>query len=356
MKISKKSIILSFVSWLVCIILFFLITAYTVGVRGELYNETSNFIAYACIGILALGVLSFITGVFFLVLYKLNGNQQKLSLIKTFIGLAIMPLAPFYLFLSSIKGLLTKKDSVSSRLAFLAASVFTIPIWLFGYFLCYKTIQEFTGLGYDFIEVRDSSSMSPSIPAGSGYKSYRYKNIWHKLDQSNIYQFQRGDIVSFSNQKSKELIATHGLDNFNFFKRIIALPGEEVMIAGGLLFVNGKPLEEPYTLEENNTFTGDIIDEDGIVIWQAFFQECEKVIVPENSLFVLGDNRAHSDDSRIIGFVNFDDVVGYLHINEQKEEYCHGSNCFKHDKEWREVSEFEESGIERILKQCDNLI
>jgi hypothetical protein len=95
-----------------------------------------------------------------------------------------------------------------------------------------------------------------------------------------------------------------------------------------------------------------ICDEEGNLIWESFIQECETLVVPDNSLFVLGDNRAQSDDSRWIGFVPFDDVIGYLPFDEQREEYCHGANCFKHDEKWRELEGFDEEKIQLILDGC----
>lgn len=77
-------------------------------------------------------------------------------------------------------------------------------------------------------------------------------------------------------------------------KRVIGLPGDTVEVVAGILFVNGEPLDE-------RDYWNDYIED-----------TTAPVTVPENSLFVVGDNRNHSDDSRIrsIGCIPYERVVG----------------------------------------------
>ncbi|HEX9235483.1 MAG TPA: signal peptidase I [Actinomycetota bacterium] len=78
-------------------------------------------------------------------------------------------------------------------------------------------------------------------------------------------------------------------------KRVIGLPGDTVQIDRCVVYVDGKPLGEPYVSASNDRL------------------ECRygPVHVPPRSLFVLGDNRDHSADSRFgLGFIPFDKVVG----------------------------------------------
>lgn len=83
------------------------------------------------------------------------------------------------------------------------------------------------------------------------------------------YDVQRGDIVVFFHE------------NDEYVKRIIGLPGEQISFIDGKVFVNGSLLDEPYIEEDMKTYSSEV------------FQ------VPENSYFVLGDNRdAGSNDSR----------------------------------------------------------
>ncbi len=92
----------------------------------------------------------------------------------------------------------------------------------------------------------------------------------------------RGDVVvfRFPNQPERD-----------FIKRVIGLPGDQVEIKDGLVFVNGHALDEPYELERPTHDYG-------------------PVVVPEGQYFVLGDNRNNSYDSRSWGFVPEDDIVG----------------------------------------------
>jgi len=92
---------------------------------------------------------------------------------------------------------------------------------------------------------------------------------------------ERGDIVTFHYPKNPEL---------DYIKRAVGLPGDEVMIENGEVFVNGIKLDEPYI----NVTTTD----EGT--W----------IVPEDMYFVLGDNRRDSVDSRAWGFVPEEDLIG----------------------------------------------
>lgn len=77
----------------------------------------------------------------------------------------------------------------------------------------------------------------------------------------------------------------------DFVKRVIGLPGDEIVIDQGQVFVNGEPLDEPYAVEE--------------------LADYGPVTVPQGQLFFLGDNRPNSSDSRrSLGFVATDDLVG----------------------------------------------
>lgn len=79
-----------------------------------------------------------------------------------------------------------------------------------------------------------------------------------------------------------------------FVKRTIGLPGETVEIRDSTVYINGVPLQEDYVTSEP-------------------YADMEPVLVPEDHVFVMGDNRAHSMDSRAsyIGPVSRDAIIGH---------------------------------------------
>jgi signal peptidase I len=104
----------------------------------------------------------------------------------------------------------------------------------------------------------------------------------------NFSPYKRGDIVVFA---APDLTGRQE----PLIKRVIATGGSTVMLKGGVVYVDGTPLDEPYA------YHGEPTDPIGTVTaWQ----------VPPGYLFVLGDHRAVSVDSRMFGPVPVSTVVG----------------------------------------------
>ena len=84
------------------------------------------------------------------------------------------------------------------------------------------------------------------------------------------------------------------INKTSYIKRVIALPGEHLQIQDGKVYINGEELKEPYLAEnvETNSTEGAFID----------------VVVPEGTVFVMGDNRDHSSDSRRFGCRPFEKI------------------------------------------------
>jgi signal peptidase I len=101
---------------------------------------------------------------------------------------------------------------------------------------------------------------------------------------------QRGDIVVFHSS----LETDDGSGTKNLIKRVIAVSGDTVAIHDGIVYVNGEALAEPYT-------------KDGYTNGQM-----PEITVPEGDLFLLGDNRQASRDSRdpSVGFISEDKLIG----------------------------------------------
>jgi signal peptidase I len=109
--------------------------------------------------------------------------------------------------------------------------------------------------------------------------------------------------------KRFDIIVFHAPENKDYIKRIIGLPGDTVEYKDDTLYINGKPYEEPYLDEyKKQVIDGPLTD--------PFTLE-EKIgekTVPEGHLFVMGDNRRFSKDSRHIGAVSMDKVLGNTSI------------------------------------------
>lgn len=116
-----------------------------------------------------------------------------------------------------------------------------------------------------------------------------------------IYHFvpiRRGDIVVF-----------HGIGGKELIKRVIGLPGDRIEMRHDVLYVNGQPVEEPY-LAENLRAWAEKEKLLGFSPPRPFTEDFPEVQVPSGKLFVLGDNRPASSDSRFFGFISVDDLVG----------------------------------------------
>ncbi|PKN68981.1 MAG: signal peptidase I [Deltaproteobacteria bacterium HGW-Deltaproteobacteria-12] len=103
---------------------------------------------------------------------------------------------------------------------------------------------------------------------------------------------ERGDIVVFiyPNDRSKD-----------FIKRVIGVAGDTIEIRNKKVYLNGKEYTDPYGVHSDS------------VIYPGTMQPRDNfgpVTVPANSLFVMGDNRDESADSRYWGFVDLKDVEG----------------------------------------------
>lgn len=110
-------------------------------------------------------------------------------------------------------------------------------------------------------------------------------------------------IANSNNLKNGQIIAfnAHNDDNDIFVKRIIGIEGDKIMISDGYLYLNGVKQNEEY-VTPGVTYPGKFIEND------------TEIIVPKGKVFVLGDNRQVSMDSRNFGFVDIDDVIGRIVI------------------------------------------
>jgi signal peptidase I len=96
----------------------------------------------------------------------------------------------------------------------------------------------------------------------------------------------------------------------DYIKRVIALPGETVAINDGQVFVNGTLLDEPYLDQIPTTCRGEDACNNG-----------QPVTVPPGAVFVMGDNRNNSSDSREWGALPLDGIIGKAWVSYWPRDY-----------------------------------
>ncbi|WP_445488290.1 signal peptidase I [Niallia sp. 03133] len=105
--------------------------------------------------------------------------------------------------------------------------------------------------------------------------------------------------------KRFDIIVFHAPEGKDYIKRVIGLPGDSVEYKNDTLYVNGKAYEEPYLDEYKKQVT------DGPLTESFTLEEkTGRKTVPKGELFVMGDNRRDSKDSRHIGTIPFEKILG----------------------------------------------
>lgn len=128
-----------------------------------------------------------------------------------------------------------------------------------------------------------SASMSPTL--------VRQDRVLVNKLSYRLHDVNRGDVVVFERppgetEPIKDLI-----------KRVVATEGETLTVRDGDVFVDGDRLDEPYLAQADST-ESDVCNFDG------------RVVVPADHVFVMGDNRTNSRDSRCFGPIDEDLIVG----------------------------------------------
>lgn len=100
---------------------------------------------------------------------------------------------------------------------------------------------------------------------------------------------KKGDVIVLKNPRNEEQ---------DFIKRIVAVPGDTIKVAGSDVIVNGERLSENYLVDGTSTRPGN------------FLPEGNELKAGPNQYFVFGDNRDHSSDSREWGSVTKEEIVG----------------------------------------------
>lgn len=180
------------------------------------------------------------------------------------------------------------------------------------------TVREFVLEGFHSA----SGSMRPAMSTNEHFFAYK---IPYKTGQ----KIERGDIVVFS------------ANNLSYVKRVIGLPNEKIQIIEGILHINSIPVTRQYIRDDSTCDDGEVP-----IIYHRYTEifpegqehdiyeisddkpldNTEPYSVPENSYFLMGDNRDHALDSRIldkIGFIKSDQIKGkalYFYWDSQEKK------------------------------------
>ena len=117
----------------------------------------------------------------------------------------------------------------------------------------------------------------------------------------NKLAYKIGDIDRF------DIVVFHATEEKDYIKRVIGLPGDKIEYKDDTLYINGKAYEEPYLDEAKEQVIGGPLTEP-FTLEEIIGQET----VPEGEVFVMGDNRNHSSDSRdpSVGILTREDLIG----------------------------------------------
>lgn len=145
-----------------------------------------------------------------------------------------------------------------------------------------------------------SSSMEPTLLVGDYLLVNKFiYGLRIPYTDTKFFQFkkpQRGDVIVFifPVDPSKD-----------FIKRVIGTEGEKVEIIHNKIYINDKLIDDPW---------GTFRKVSGLEGYLERMENFGPVIVPKDSLFVMGDNRDNSEDSRFWGFLNVNAVLGKAFI------------------------------------------
>ncbi|WP_328286465.1 signal peptidase I [Ureibacillus manganicus] len=110
-----------------------------------------------------------------------------------------------------------------------------------------------------------------------------------------------------------DIVVFHAPEGKDYIKRVIGLPGEHIEYRNDQLYINGEPIEEPYLDEYKSQLPKGDLTQD-FTLQDIPNVDPNVEVIPEGYVFVMGDNRRGSKDSRHIGLVNIDEIIGSTNL------------------------------------------
>ena len=180
-----------------------------------------------------------------------------------------------------------------------------------------------------------SGSMVPSLQIGDHVLVTKFSyGVWLPFTGVELLDLgdpARGDIIVFKYPKNPRL---------NYIKRVVGIPGDKVRVANNQIFIDGEAQERSFVdkydfiddncnvrrtrryVENLDGVVHDILTNSGL--GPGLLANHSEITVPEGHVFVMGDNRDNSEDSRRWGFVRFDQIKGKAHFVWLSWNSCEG--------------------------------
>lgn len=334
----EKVIIASTWLWVATIVIFCIAFTYVIIFRKETFDVAPGIFAIIIAVLILLGILFYFIATLTYTIHKIKTNATaKLNpvsfLIKLFFAYALFPLYSFVQVLRpmtlkerwkeyGIRGLfkpIYPKIILRKIASVVGILIFVLPVWVMAYFLIGIIGQQILGYTTQDVRISGTGSMAPTFPKGEGNDPKELANqivsTTGMLPYPNGlvvrgkrlfgHTLERGDIVVVETEKIREMTKEIHGEPTGWVKRLIGLPGDTIEIRSGTLYLNGEPQKEKYTAHARSTFA------------ESFLSECKQITVPENSIFVMGDNRKGSGDSREIGFIEMSGIKNVLPFEKQ---------------------------------------
>lgn len=213
-------------------------------------------------------------------------------------GIAVIALLWLYAVLDTV---LTARRRQDYQLQAWQRSGIYLAVWLLCSLLILPSVGAWVRNHWAESFLVPSQSMQPTLlPNDFIFADKRY-------NRTGGQAIQRGDIAIFIYPNDRSVY---------FIKRVIGLPGDKIKIQGADVSVNGKSLRLATTSVDSGLL---VTETTGQSRWQVFWNNKQQQLpqtqltVPAGEVFVLGDNRTDSNDSRFYGSIPLRDVLGKAH-------------------------------------------